>query len=109
MRFVLNMQKVATRPEYRWLQDKQTEPPLVYTLRYALVHIYYLHHCHKGICRRKEPRVEIMDPEKFQFIQKNNTREVKTPSFIFMTIIYISKVATLQVGVVAVTTFLKMF
>jgi hypothetical protein len=29
--------------------------------------------------------------------------------FSFMTIIYISKVATLQVGVVAVTTFLKMF
>jgi hypothetical protein len=105
------MQKVATRPEYRWLQDKQAEPPLVYTLRYALVYIYYLHHCHKGICRRKEPLVQIMDPEKSQCIQKNNTLEVKTPGLIvfIMTITYISKVATLQVGVVVVTTILKMF
>jgi hypothetical protein len=54
----------------------------------------------------------IMDPEKSQCIQKNNTLEVKTPGLIvliIMPITYISKVATLQVGVVAVTTILKMF
>ena len=105
------MQKVATRPEYRWLQDKQAEPPLVYTLRYALVHIYYLHHCHKGICRRKKPLMQIMDPERSQYIQRNNTLEVKTPSLIVisMPLTYISKVTTLQVGIVAMTTILKMF
>jgi hypothetical protein len=56
--------------------------------------------------------VQTMDPEKSQCIQKNNTLEVKTPGLIvlfIMTITYISKVATLQVGVVAVTTILKMF
>ena len=84
----------------------------MYTLRYALVYIYYLHHFHKGTCRRKEPLVQIMDPKKSQCIQKNNTLEVKTPGLIvlfIMTITYISKVATLQVGVVVVTTILKMF
>jgi hypothetical protein len=60
---------------------KQAEPPSVYTLRYALIYIY-LHHCHKGICRRKEPLVQIMDPEKSQCIQKNNTLEVKTSGLI---------------------------
>jgi hypothetical protein len=55
---------------------------------------------------------EIMGPEKSQCIQKNNTLKVKTPSLIVLIIIpitYISKVVTLQVGVVAVTTILKMF
>ena len=55
---------------------------------------------------------EIMDPEKSQCIQKNNTLKVKTLGFIvliIMPITYISKVATLQVGVVAVITILKMF
>jgi prolyl oligopeptidase PreP (S9A serine peptidase family) len=52
------------------------------TLRYALVYICYLHHCHKGICRRKKPLVQIMDPEKSQCIQKNNTLEVKTSGLI---------------------------
>jgi hypothetical protein len=56
--------------------------------------------------------VQTMDLEKSQCIQKNNTLEVKTPSLIvlfIMTITYFSKVATLQVGVVAVTTILKIF
>jgi hypothetical protein len=56
--------------------------------------------------------VQIIDPEKSRCIQKNNTLEVKTPGlivFFIMTITYISKVATLQVGVVAMTTILKMF
>jgi hypothetical protein len=108
---------MATRKQARNVidhhdNDKQAEPPLVYTLRYALVYIHSLHHCHKDICRRKEPLVQTMDPEKSQCIQKNNTLEVKTPGLIvlfIMTITYISKVATLQVGVVAVTTILKMF
>jgi hypothetical protein len=40
-----------------WLQDKQAESPLVYTLRYALVYILF-DHCHKGTYRRKEPLVK---------------------------------------------------
>jgi hypothetical protein len=55
---------------------------------------------------------EIMDPEGSQCTQSNNTWEVKTPGLIVLIIMpltYISKVATLQVGVVAVTTILKLF
>jgi hypothetical protein len=54
----------------------------------------------------------IVDPEGSQCIQRNNTLEVKTPGLIVLIIMpltYISKVATLQVGVVAVTTILKLF
>jgi hypothetical protein len=53
-----------------------------------------------------------MDPEGSQCTQSNNTLEVKTPGLIVLIIMpltYISKVATLQVGVVAVTTILKLF
>jgi hypothetical protein len=53
-----------------------------------------------------------VDPEGSQCIQRNNTLEVKTPGLIvliIMPLIYISKVATLQVGVVVVTTILKSF
>ena len=49
----------------------------------------------------------IMDSEGSQCIQRNNTLEVKTPGLIVLIIMpltYISKVATLQVGVVAVST-----
>jgi hypothetical protein len=55
--------------------------------------------------------VQIMNPEKSQCIQKNNTLEVKTLGLIvcIMIITYMYKVATLQVGVVVVTTILKMF
>jgi energy-converting hydrogenase Eha subunit E len=54
----------------------------------------------------------IVDPERSQCIQRSNTLEVKTPGLIVLIIMpltYISKVATLQVGVVAVTTILKLF
>ena len=54
----------------------------------------------------------MMDLEGSQCIQRNNTLEVKTPGLIVLIIMpltYISKVATLQVGVVAVTTILKLF
>jgi hypothetical protein len=54
----------------------------------------------------------IMDPEESQCIHKNNTLEVKTPGLIVlisMPLTYISKVATLQVGIVTVTTILKLF
>jgi hypothetical protein len=53
-----------------------------------------------------------MDPEGSQCIQRNNTLEVKTPGLIVLIIMpltYISKFATLQVGIVAVTTILKLF
>jgi hypothetical protein len=57
--------------------------------------------------------VEVMDPEGSQCIQRNNTLKVKTPGLIVVIVIpltYISKrFATLQVGVVAVTIFLKLF
>ena len=64
---------------------------------------------------------EVMDPEGSQCIKRNNTLEVKTPGLIVLIIMpltYISKVcykstflkfATLQVGVVAMTTILKLF
>ena len=54
----------------------------------------------------------IMDPEKSQCIQKNNTLEVKTPGLIVlisMPLTYISKVVALHAGIVAVTTILKLF
>jgi len=54
----------------------------------------------------------IVDPERSQCIQRSNTLEVMTPGLIVLIIMpltYISKVATLQVGVVAVTTILKLF
>jgi hypothetical protein len=54
----------------------------------------------------------IMDPDGSQCIQKNNTLEVKTPGLVVlisMHSIYISKVVALQVGIVAVTTILKLF
>jgi hypothetical protein len=54
----------------------------------------------------------IMDPERSQCIQKNNTLEVKTPGLIVlisMPLNYIAKVATLQIGIVAVTTIRKLF
>jgi hypothetical protein len=77
--------------------DKQGEPSLVYTLRYALVCIYYLYHCHEKNCRKKEPLffVEVMNPEGSQCIQRNNTLEVKTPGLIVVIVIlltYVSKV-----------------
>jgi hypothetical protein len=77
------------------------------------LYIYYLYHCHEGNCRRKEPFVEAMDPEGSQCI-KRNTLKVKTPGLIVVIVIpltYISKVfyITLQVGVVVVTTILKLF
>jgi hypothetical protein len=53
---------------------------------------------------------EVMDPEGSQCIQRNNTLEVKTPGLIVLIIMpltYISKVSTLQIGVVAVTTIIK--
>jgi hypothetical protein len=56
--------------------------------------------------------VAIMDPERSQCIQKNNTLEVKTPSLfvlISMPLTYISKVATLNIGIVDVTTICKLF
>ena len=56
--------------------------------------------------------VAIVDPEGSQCIQRNNILEVKTLGLIVLIIMpltYISKVATLQVGVVAVTTILKLF
>jgi hypothetical protein len=56
--------------------------------------------------------VEVMDPEGSQCIQRNNTLKVKTPSLIsliIMPLTYISKVATLQIGVVVVTTIPKLF
>ncbi len=55
---------------------------------------------------------KVMDPEGYQRIQRNNTLEMKTPSLIVlinMPLIYISKVVALQVGIVAVTTILKLF
>jgi hypothetical protein len=77
------------------------------------LYIYYLYHCHEGNCRTKEPFVEVLNPEGSQCIQRNNTLEVKTPGLIVVIVIlltYISKkFATLQVGVVAVTTILKLF
>jgi hypothetical protein len=56
--------------------------------------------------------VAVVDPEGSPCIQRNNTLEVKTPGLIVLIIMpltFISKVATLQVGVVAVTTILKLF
>jgi hypothetical protein len=57
-------------------------------------YIYYVYHCHEGNCRRKEPFVEVMDPEGSRCIQRNNTLEVKTPGLIVLIVIpliYISK------------------
>ena len=76
------------------------------------LYIYYLYHCHEGNCRRKEPFAEVMDPEGSQCIKRNNILEVKTQGLIVLIIMpltYISKFATLQVGIVAVTTILKLF
>jgi hypothetical protein len=76
------------------------------------LYIYYLYHCHKGNCRRKEFFSKFMDPEGSQCIHWNNTPEVKTPGLIVVIVIpltYISKVFSLQVGVVAVTTIIKLF
>jgi hypothetical protein len=56
--------------------------------------------------------VEVMDQEGSQCIQRNNTLEVKTPglmALIIMSLTYISKVTTLQISVVVVTTILKLF
>jgi hypothetical protein len=53
-----------------------------------------------------------MDPEGSQCIHRNNTLEVKTLGLIVLIIMpltYISKFATLQVGIVAVITILKLF
>ena len=61
---------------------------------------------------RKEPFAKLMDPEGSQWIQRNNTLEVKTLGLIVVIVIpltYVCKVATLQVGVVVVTTILKLF
>ena len=56
---------------------------------------------------------EVMNPEGSQCIQRNNTLKVKTLGLTVVIVIpltYVSKkFATLQVGVVAVTIFLKMF
>ena len=55
---------------------------------------------------------EVMDLEGSQCIQRNNTLEVKTLVLIVLIIIpltYISKFITLQVGIVDVTTILKLF
>jgi hypothetical protein len=59
------------------------------------LYIYYLYHYHKGNCRRMEPFAEVMDPEGSQYIQRNNTLEVKTPGLIVVIVIpliYICKV-----------------
>jgi hypothetical protein len=51
-----------------------------------------------------------MDPKGSQCIQRNTTLEVKTPGLIVLIVMpltYIYKVATFQIGVVAVTTILK--
>jgi hypothetical protein len=59
------------------------------------LYIYYLYHCHEGNCRTKEPFAEVMDPERSQCIQRNNTLEVRTLGLIVVIVIplnYISKV-----------------
>jgi hypothetical protein len=59
------------------------------------LYIYYLYHCHDVNCRMKEPFVEVMDLEGSQYIQRNNTLEVKTLGLIVVIVIplnYISKV-----------------
>jgi hypothetical protein len=53
-----------------------------------------------------------MDLEGYQCIQRNNKLEVKTIGLIVLIIMpltYISKVSTLQVGIVVVTTILDFF
>jgi hypothetical protein len=65
-----------------------------------------------GYLQEEGTFVAIMDLEGSQCIQRNNTLEVKTPGLIVLIIMpltHISKFATLQVGVVAVTTILKLF
>jgi hypothetical protein len=59
------------------------------------LYIYYLYHYHEGNCKTKEPFDEVLDPEGSQYIQRNNTLEVKTPGLIIVIVIpltYISKV-----------------
>jgi hypothetical protein len=73
---------------------------------------YYSYPYHEGNCSRMEPFAEVMDPEGSQYIHRNNTLEVKTPGLIVVIVIpliYFLKFATLQVDVVVVTTFLKLF
>jgi hypothetical protein len=59
------------------------------------LYIYYLYYCHAGNCRTKEPFVEVLDPEGFQCIQRNNRMEVNNQGLIIVIVIplnYISKV-----------------
>jgi hypothetical protein len=77
------------------------------------MHLYILFvSLSQGYLQEEGIFAEIMDPEESQCIQRNNTLEVKTPSsivLIIMPLTYISKFVTLQVGILAVTTILKLF
>ena len=61
--------------------DKQAESSLVYSLKYALVYVIFAS-LSWGYLQEKGTLAEIMDPEGSQYIQRNNTLEVKTPGFI---------------------------